>query len=423
MAKIRPFKALRPIPELAEKIAALPYDVMDTNEARAEVVKNPLSFLRVTKSETLLDGDVDSYSEVVYQKAKENLQAYIDKGQLIMDNQPCFYIYRQKMGTHEQVGLVAASSVEEYRTGKIKKHELTRTDKEDDRVNHVKCTAAQTGAVFLSYKNSTSIDEHIAKIMSNSKPVYDFTADDGIAHTFYVVDDANDIMCIQEAFAKLDCMYIADGHHRSAAAMRTADFARDSNPNHTGEEEYNYFLTVIFPDNVMQILDYNRAVHDLCGYSEELFLKKVEEKFTVQKLDVLAKPLKLHEFTMYLGKSWYKLTAKEGTYDENSMIGSLDVSILQDNLLQPVLAIGDPRKDKRIQFIGGIRGLEELQKLVDSKKAAVAFALYPTSMKELMGIADAGEIMPPKSTWFEPKLRDAMAIHIIEEEFLKRGLL
>lgn len=419
MADIRPFKALRPKAELANKIASLPYDVMDTKEARVEISKNPLSFLRVTKSEALLSDDIDHYSLPVYQKASEVLQEYIDKGQLAMDSQPYFYIYRQKMGGHEQIGIVAASSVEEYRTGKIKKHELTRPDKEDDRVNHIRHLAAQTGAVFLTYKKSLSIDKLVAAVMKKTKPEYDFASEDGIEHTFYLVSDASDIKSIQAEFAKLDYLYIADGHHRSAAAMRAADIAKDDNPGHTGNEEYNFFLTVIFPDDMMQILDYNRAVQDLNGYSEEDFLCKVAEKFTVQKLTSLAKPNCLHEFTMYLAGNWYKLVAQAGTYEEKSPTGSLDVSILQNNILQPLLAINDPRKDTRIQFIGGIRGLQELQRLVDEKKAAVAFALYPTSMSELMAIADAGEIMPPKSTWFEPKLRDAMAIHLIEKEFLK----
>lgn len=419
MADIRPFRALRPKPELAEQIAALPYDVMDTAEARAVIARTPLSFLRVTKSEALLPEGVDQYAKEVYLKAKENLNELQSKGQLVPDSEPYFYIYRQKMGSHEQIGIVATSSVEEYRTGKIKKHELTRPDKEDDRVNHIKYLAAQTGAVFLSYKKSLAIDKLVSEIMKKTMPDYDFTADDGIEHTLYVVKDAKDIQSIKDEFAKLDYMYIADGHHRSAAAMRTADLAIKNNPSHTGEEEYNFFLTVIFPDDMMQILDYNRAVKDLHGHSEEDFLGKIQEKFKVESLSELTKPFQLHEFTMYLGGKWYKLVAKEGTYDKNSPTGSLDVSILQDNLLQPLLGIEEPRTDKRIQFIGGIRGLKELQKLVDTGKAAVAFALYPTSMKELMAIADAGEIMPPKSTWFEPKLRDAMAVHMIEEEYLK----
>lgn len=419
MADIRPFRALRPVEELADKIAALPYDVMDTKEARTVLAENPLSFLRVTKSESELPDEVDHYAPEVYEKAKENLLWYQQKGYMKVDEQPCFYIYRQKMGRHEQVGLVAASSVEEYRTGKIKKHELTRIDKENDRVNHIKYLAAQTGAVFLSYKKVPAIDGIIAGIMDKKRPAYDFTADDGIEHALYVVDDIKDIKSIKDEFSKIDYTYIADGHHRSAAAMRTADMARENNPYHTGEEEYNYFLTVIFPDDMMQILDYNRAVKDMNGLTDEEFLQKVGEKFLVQKSAALKKPEKTHEFSMYLSGIWYSLTAKKGSFDAGSPTGSLDVSILQDNLLQPVLRIGDPRTDERIQFIGGIRGMKELERLVDEGSAKVAFALYPTSMKELMAIADAGEIMPPKSTWFEPKLRDAMAVHLIEEEFLK----
>ena len=419
MADIRPFKALRPVEGMAEKIAALPYDVMDTKEARAEISKNPMSFLRVTKSEAELPDEVDHYSPEVYKKAKENLSWYLENGYMSVDEKPCFYIYRQKMGKHEQIGLVTASSVEEYRSGKIKKHELTRFDKENDRVNHIKYLAAQTGAVFLSYKKVPAIDAIITSIMKIQKPAYDFTADDGIEHTLYVVDDEKAIKDIKDEFARIDYTYIADGHHRSAAAMRTADMAMKNNPDHTGDEEYNFFLTVIFPDDMMQILDYNRAVKDLNGLSDAEFMQKIEEKFNVGKTTPLLKPDKLHDFTMYISGCWYRLTAKQGSFDADSPTGSLDVSILQDNLLRPLLGINDPRTDNRIQFIGGIRGMSELQKLVDSGSAKVAFALYPTSMKELMAIADAGEIMPPKSTWFEPKLRDAMAVHLIEEEFLK----
>ncbi len=419
MSYIKPFTALRPQAVLAERIAALPYDVMDTGEARAILEKNPLSFLSVTKAEATMAPGVDGHSAEVYQKARENLDAYCAQGQMAEDAEPCFYIYKQKMGSHEQIGLVAAASVEEYRSGKIKKHELTRPDKEDDRVNHIKYTAAQTGAVFLTYKADPAVNALIACIMAKTPPVYDFVADDGIAHTLYVVGAAADIAALEAAFAGIGALYIADGHHRSAAALRVADICRQNNPNHTGEEEYNYFLTVIFPDDMMQILDYNRAVKDLNGLKPEDFITKIKEKFTVEKLDGPAKPAALHVFSMYLGGAWYTLTARPGSVPADDPVAALDVSVLQNNLLAPLLAIKDPRTDQRIHFVGGIRGLGELEKLVDSGAFAVAFALYPTSMKELMAIADMGEIMPPKSTWFEPKLRDAMAVHLIEKEYCK----
>ncbi len=419
LSDIRPFRALRPQAELAENIAALPYDVMDTEEARAILANNPLSFLRVTKSEADLPQGIDAHSEAVYQRARENIGGYQLNGQMSVDENPYFYVYKQNMGVHEQIGLVAAASVEEYRQGKIKKHELTRPDKEDDRVRHIKYTAAQTGAVFLTYKAVPAIDRIIADIVARTRPVYAFKADDGISHTLYVVDSAEDIAVIRAVFAAVDALYIADGHHRSAAALRVADLCRANNPAHTGEEEYNYFLSVIFPDNMMQILDYNRVVKDLAGLSAEEFLKKTGERFLVEKLPAQGKPPALHDFAMYLAGDWYKLSAKTDSFDGKDPVGALDVSILQNNLLCPVLGIKDPRTDQRIGFVGGIRGLGELKKLVDSGAFAVAFALYPTSMRELMAIADSGEIMPPKSTWFEPKLRDAMAVHLIEEEYCK----
>ncbi len=419
MADIRPFKALRPRSDLAKKIASLPYDVMDTQEAREQIRKNPLSFLSVTKSEAQLADEIDVHSQIIYDKAKENLLKYQEDRSLVVDSKPCFYIYRQKMNAHEQIGIVGASSVEEYRKNIIKKHELTRPDKEDDRVNHIKTLAAQTGAVFLAYKKSLQVEKIVQSIMQKNSPVYDFTSDDGIEHTLYVVDKDDDIIAIKDAFLKIDYLYIADGHHRSAAAMRVADLCQKNNKNHTGEEDYNYFLTVIFPDDMMQILDYNRAVKDLNGLSEQEFLQKVQQCFIVQKLEKMQKPTARHEFRMYLAGQWYCLKAKSGSFDETHPTASLDVSILQDNLLKPILGIIDPRVDQRIMFIGGIRGLDELVKLVDDKKAQVAFAMYPTSMQELMDIADNNQIMPPKSTWFEPKLRDAMAIHLIEEEFCK----
>lgn len=416
MSQIRPFRGLRPLPELAAKIASLPYDVMDTEEAREILQDNPLSFLSVTKSEATMPKGTQAHSAEVYQKAKDNLEKYISSGQMKIDEKPCYYLYRQEMNGHVQVGLVACASVQEYRDNIIKKHELTRHDKEQDRVDHITVTKAQTGAVFLTCRNRKEIDEFTAGIMKKQSPAYDFAADDGIKHTLYVIDADEDVAEVTRLFAEVPVMYIADGHHRSAAAMRVAD-AMSKRPGHTGSEEYNYFLSVIFPDNMMLILDYNRVVKDLCGRSEEEFIEKIKEKFVVEDISSeQKKPSKLHQFGMYLGGKWYSLFAKPGIYDDKDPVGCLDVTVLQENVLAPLLAINDPRTDERIAFIGGIRGLGELEKKVNSGEYKVAFAMYPTSMDQLMEIADAGMIMPPKSTWFEPKLRDAMVVHLIGDE-------
>ncbi|CUH95434.1 hypothetical protein P22_1505 [Propionispora sp. 2/2-37] len=410
MAVIKPFCGLRPAPELAVKVASLPYDVMDSEEARLITSQNPYSFLRVTKSEVDLDRAVDIHSEAVYQQAAQNLQRFIKEGILKQDEKPCFYIYKQRMGEHIQIGLVAGASVAEYQTNIIKRHELTRHDKEHDRVNHITVTEAQTGAVFLTYKADPLINTLIAKCMEQP-PVYDFTSEDGISHTLYVVSDAAEIAAIEQAFSKIPVMYIADGHHRSAAASRVCDNWRKINDS--PQEEFNRFLAVIFPHDMMYIMDYNRVVADLNGLSCVEFLAAVKHKFTVEEYtDGAYKPQRTHEFGMYLQGKWYKLTAHAELIDANNPVKSLDVSILQENLLQPLLAIRDPRSDKRIHFVGGIRGTGELERLVDSGNFAVAFSLFATSIEELMAIADAGQIMPPKSTWFEPKLRDAMVIHV-----------
>ena len=414
MSVIQPFKGLRPKKELAEKVASPPYDVLNSSEARQMAKDNPYSFLHIVKPEIDLPEGTDLYSKEVYEKGAENLHRLIDEGVLRQDDKPCFYVYRQIMGSHEQIGLVAGASVEEYKKNLIKKHELTRAEKEDDRVNHVNHLNAQTGPVFLTYKARPEIDAIINKIVQR-EPENDFTADDGIRHTLWVVDKDEEIKALQEAFASLDCLYVADGHHRSAAAARVYDMRKAANPSHSGNEEYNYFLTVIFPHNQMYIMDYNRVVKDLNGLSKEEFLQKIADKFTVEKLGAEAqKPQQKHTFAMYLDGEWYKLTAKEGIYDPNDPVGRLDVSILMDNILVPLLNIGDPRKDKRIDFVGGIRGLEELKRRVDSGEMAVAFALYPTSIEDLMAIADAGKIMPPKSTWFEPKLRSGLVTHLLD---------
>lgn len=415
MSKIKPFRGLRPKPELAPQVASLPYDVMDSQEARHMVQGNPYSFLHVTKSEVDLDPGIDQYDASVYEKARETLDRFITQGIMIQDENPCYYVYRQKMGDHVQVGLVAAASVDEYQKGTIKKHELTRADKEQDRVNHVSTTGAQTGPVFLTYRAQEKINGIIAEAMKR-QPAYDFTAEDGISHTLYVVNDPGTIKSISDAFADVDVMYIADGHHRSASASRVCDLHRSTNPSHTGEEPYNFFLAVIFPHDMMQIMDYNRVVKDLNGLTKDEFLRRVGESFNIEPLPPEAGPCKpdsVHRFGMYLDGTWYQLTARPGSFNSSDPVEALDVSILQDNLLHPILAIGNPRTDKRINFVGGIRGMMELERLVNEGKYAVAFSMHPTSIEELMTIADAGQIMPPKSTWFEPKLRDAMVVHVI----------
>lgn len=412
MAIVKPFCGLRPVPELASQVASLPYDVMSSEEAREITDKNRNSFLRITKSEVDLEPNVDLYSDAVYEKAGENLREFIAKGILVQDKKPCFYVYKQQMGTHIQVGLVAAASVEEYQKNIIKKHELTRPDKEQDRIKNILATDAQTGAIFLTYKATDHINALMAQCMGK-QPVYEFTTEDEIKHTLYVVDEASRIKAIEEAFSRVETLYVADGHHRLAAASHVYD-TQKKNPNHTGEEDYTKFLTVLVPHKMTKILDYNRVIQDLNGLSEAEFLEKVQEKFIIEPCTRLScKAEYPHYFGMYLNKAWYKLVAKQGSYDEKSPVGKLDVSILQDNLLKPVLGIINIRTDKRINFVGGIRGFGELERLVDSGDYAVAFSMFPTSIKELMAIADAGEIMPPKSTWFEPKLRDAMVVHLI----------
>ncbi len=413
MATVKPFRGLRPAPELAERIAALPYDVMDSAEARAITAGNPYSILRVTKSEVDLPPETDPHAPAVYAQARATLDDFVAKGYLAQDPAPRFYIYKQTMGGHTQVGLVAAASVDEYEQGIIKKHELTRPDKELDRVNHIAATGAQTGPVFLTYRADPAIDALIARCRQQA-PVYDFTAADGIGHTLYLVDDPAAIVAIEQAFRRVPALYIADGHHRSAAAARVRGQRRAANPAHTGREDYNRFLVVIFPHDQVRIMDYNRVVADLAGRTPAEFLAAVGEKFRIEEHAAGApRPSAAHTFGMYLAGRWHKLTAKEGTFDAADPEGRLDVTILQQNLLAPLLGIGDPRTDKRIGFVGGIRGTAELEKLVDSGQYAVAFALFPTSIDELMAIADRGAIMPPKSTWFEPKLRDAMVIHLI----------
>jgi uncharacterized protein (DUF1015 family) len=416
MATIKPFKAVRPVVELAEKVAALPYDVMNAEEAREMVKENSYSFLHVDKAEIDLAQDIDPYDQAVYAKANDNLNKMISQGIYFQDNKENLYIYRQVMNGRIQTGLVACPAVDEYLNNMIKKHEYTRPDKEQDRVNHVDVTNSQTGPIFLTYRAEEEISKIIDDWANQYRPVYDFTAEDGINHTCWVIDDNETINKLVNAFKGIDCLYIADGHHRAASAVRVCLKRRQQNPGFSGQEEYNFFLAVLFPHSQLRIMDYNRLIKDLNNHSVEDFLNKIKEKFYVEKYEGSGpcRPEYRHSFGMYLRNSWYKLEAKPGTFDENDPVERLDVSILQKNLLQPVLGIDDPRTDKRIDFVGGIRGLAELERRV-GEDMEVAFAMHPTSIEELMAIADAGEVMPPKSTWFEPKLRSGIFIHKLSD--------
>jgi uncharacterized protein (DUF1015 family) len=414
MSVIRPFKAVRPALDKAHLIAALPYDVMNTQEAREMVKGNPLSFLHVDKSEIDLPVDTHLYDESVYQKARENLYGLITDGHLIQDQKPSLYLYMQVMDGRSQVGVVCCASISEYENNLIKKHEHTRAEKEADRIKHVDTTDAQTGPIFLTYRSIDTIEKKTNEIMK-SKPIYDFVAEDDVRHVAWLIDSQSDIDFFVESFATIPSLYIADGHHRCASACKVGQKRRDANPNHTGNEEYNYFLAVIFPDTQLEIMDYNRVIKDMNGVSRDEFLSKVAQNFTIEELaeGIPFKPTEPHTFGMYPPcKKWHKLTAKSGSFPENHPVDSLDVSILQKNLLAPILAIGDPRTDDRIDFVGGIRGIAELEKRINEGEA-IAFAMYPTSIAQLMAIADASEVMPPKSTWFEPKLRSGLFIHLL----------
>lgn len=416
MATFKPFKAVRPVPDKAQAIASLPYDVMDSDEARAEVKKHPLSFIHVEKPEVDLPEGTDLYDPKVYAKAKENLYKYISDGHMIQDDKPMFYIYRQTMDGRAQFGLVGLSAVDEYMDGTIKKHELTRAEKEADRIKHVDTCDAHPSPVFFTYPHQDEIDRVVSKVSRSKKPEYDFVSDDGIGHTLWLMDDPEDIKAIQDGFSRLPYLYVADGHHRTASAAKVGLVRREQNPNYNGEEEFNYFMTVIFPDNQLKIFDYNRVVKDLNGNSSEEFFARVKESWIVTAVPDKADfhPSQLHQVSMYIDGKWYLISPKPGSWNEADVVENLDVSILQKNLLHPILGINDPRTDKRIDFVGGIRGLGELVKRVDSGREKVAFAMYPTSMDELIGIADAGQIMPPKSTWFEPKLRSGLFIHLLK---------
>ncbi len=407
---LRPFRGFRPRPELAEQIASPPYDVMNSQEAREMAKGNPLSFLRVVKPEIDLDPSIDLYDDSVYATGAANLRKLMQE-QMLQDEKPCFYVYQQKMGDHVQAGVVGCVSAWDYHADLVKKHELTRADKEADRTRHVRELNANTGPVFLTYKAESSIDAIVETIRAG-KPVYDFVSPDGVGHTFWVVSDESLIASLEKELTALDCLYVADGHHRSASGSNIAKERKEQNPDHGGNEEYNYFMAVLFPHDQLAILDYNRVVKDLNGLGNEAYLEKVSEKFDVTPA-AEGKPDAARRFGMYLDGAWYRLEARDGTFDANDPVGSLDVAILQNNLLAPILGIKDPRKDSRIDFVGGIRGMAELEKRV-AEGCVVAFALHPTSIEQLMAIADAGKIMPPKSTWFEPKLRSGLIVHDLE---------
>ena len=412
MATIKPFRALRPPVALAERVAALPYDVMSTEEAKRMADNNPYSFLHISRPEIDLPAAIDGHSEPVYQKGSENLAGFLKSGILLQDKADSYYVYRQVMGSVVQTGLVVCSGVDDYQQGIIKKHELTRADKEEDRVRHIDVLNANDEPVFYTYRQDASIDS-LLKSVTAAKPEYDFTTDDAVRHTLWVVSDRELIDSFTRAFAAIPTLYVADGHHRSAAASRVRDIRKTNNPQHSGTEEYNYFLTVIFPDSELNIMPYNRAVKDLNGYTVAEFMALVSRNFEITPFHDRPGIGERHTFGMYLAGRWYVLSAREESFDPADPVGCLDVSILQNNLLSPVLGIRNPRTDQRIHFVGGIRGDGELERLVESGDYEVAFSLFHTTIDELMALADADKIMPPKSTWFEPKLRSGLFVHVL----------
>ena len=408
MAVIRPFRALRPHPERAESVASVPYDVVNTEEARELANGNPLSFLHVSRPEIDLPPGTDIYSDAVYRKAVENFEKLISTCPLVKEVEPSLYLYRLIMGDHEQIGIVACCSIDEYDNSTIRKHERTRRDKEDDRTRHMLMLRAQTGPVFLTYRSRTEIDEQVSAATS-AEPLFDLTAADGVRHTIWRLNETEPLV---KSFESVPLLYIADGHHRAASASRARAELREQSFAHTGNEDYNYFLTVIFPDSQVQILAYNRTVHDLNGLSKDEFLDAIKDQFTMTE-NASPAPEERGQWSMYLDGKWYGLQLSPAATLPAGTVAALDVSVLQDRLLDPILGIKDIRTDKRVDFIGGLRGTKELERLVDDGKAAVAFSLYPTTVEELLMVSDANEIMPPKSTWFEPKLRDGLLIHTI----------
>lgn len=415
MAVLRPFPGIRPAPDLAAKVAAPPYDVVSSEEAREMARGNPYSFLRINKPEINFPSSIDPHDEQVYRKGAENFRRFLDEGILRREAGACYYVYRQTMGGHVQTGLMAAASVEEYERGIIKKHEHTRPDKEDDRVRHIDRLNAQVGPVFLTYRSRKELAA-LVESCAQGGAEYDFISPEGVRHQLWVVADDARIRELGEAFAAVPALYVADGHHRSAAAQRVKRLRQEANPRHTGTEAYNFFLAVVFPHDQMQILDYNRVVRDLGGLSDQEFLASLAERFEVTDFrgNGDCRPESKHCFGMYFRGRWYCLRARGAILERADPVALLDVSLLQNEVLAPLLGIGDPRTDSRIDFVGGIRGLKELQRRVDSGEFAVAFACYPTSMSELMAIADAGRVMPPKSTWFEPKLKSGLVIHALD---------
>ncbi|WP_242222533.1 DUF1015 domain-containing protein [Bacillus cereus group sp. BfR-BA-01380] len=414
MATIKPFRAIRPIQERAKEVAAFPYDVLNSMEARELAKDNPYSFLHVDKAEIDLDPSLSLYSNEVYEKAKGNLQYLIDEGVLIQEERPCFYIYELTMNGRSQTGLVVCTSIDEYINDTIKKHERTRAEKEKDRIRHVDACNAHTGPIFVTYRGKSEIANVIANWKVTHSPVYDFTADDAIRHKAWIIHEERVVATLIELFEDIPSLYIADGHHRSASAVKVGMMRREAHADYTGEEEFNYFLSVLFPKDELSIWDYNRIVKDINGLSEEQFLQAISQAFYVDKVEASFKPAERHTFGMYLNKVWYKLTVKEDRVDETDVVNRLDVSILQEQLLYTILQIDDPRTNDRIDFVGGIRGLKALERMVDEEGWAVAFSMYPTTMEDLLAIADVGEVMPPKSTWFEPKLRSGLFIHSLE---------
>ncbi len=415
MAILKPFKGIRPPADIAKEVASRPYDVLNSEEAKEEAKGNPYSLLHIIKPEIDCPEGTDEHEPVVYEKARENFQKFLEKGWLVQDNDDKLYIYAQTMHGKTQYGIVGCAGVEDYINGVIKKHELTRKDKEEDRMKHVRVTNANMEPVFFTYRAVEEIDTIVADVVNKTEPEYDFTAADGVGHHFWLVNDKAASDRIVELFEKIPCTYVADGHHRTAAAALVGNEKKKNNPDHTGKEEYNYFMAVHFPDNQLTIIDYNRVVRDLNGLSAAEFLEKLRGIFEIEEMgEAEYKPDRIHNFGMYLEGKWYSLTAKAGTYDDNDPIRSLDVTVLSDHVLDRILGIKDLRTDRRIDFVGGIRGPGELKRRVDSGEMKVAFALYPVSMDQLMDIADTGNIMPPKTTWFEPKLRSGLVVHSLD---------
>ena len=414
MAKVKPFRGVRPPKQYVEKVASKPYDVLSSEEARAEAGDNEMCLYHIIKPEIDFEPGTGEHEPKVYDKAVENFKKFQDKGWLVQDDQECYYIYAQTMDGRTQYGFVVGASVEDYLTGRIKKHELTRREKEADRMHHIEINNANIEPVFLAFPDNNTLEDIIDRT-AQTTPEYDFVSEDGIGHTLWVIRDKETIDTITKEFGEIPYLYIADGHHRTAAAAHVGEEKAKADPNHNGTEEYNYLLAVCFPQSHLKVMDYNRVVVDLNGYTEEDFLKKVSEKFIVEDMGTeIYKPAKLHNFSLYLGGKWYSLTAKEGTYDDNDPIGVLDVTISSDYILRDILGITDLRTDKRIDFVGGIRGLGELKQRVDSGETKMALALYPVTMKQIIDIADSGKIMPPKATWFEPKLRSGLIIHKLD---------